>query len=88
MTGWLIMYQNQLKMPRAKPFQKKKNCILGLYDSVKKTLKSDLGNQKHTKDNTNLTTHENEGDGYIRVEMLFNSLMAKFFQGNDINDLI
>ena len=28
------------------------------------------------------------GDDYIRVEMPFNSLMTKFFQGSDINDLI
>ena len=28
------------------------------------------------------------GDNYIRVEMLFNSLMAEFFEGSDINDLI
>ena len=27
------------------------------------------------------------GDNYIRVEMLFNSLMAEFFEGSDINDL-
>ena len=28
------------------------------------------------------------GDNYIRVEMLFNSLMTEFFEGSDINDLI
>ena len=28
------------------------------------------------------------GDNYIRVEMLFNSVMTKFFQGSDNNDLI
>ena len=47
-----------------------------------------MGNQKQTKNNTDLTTHENEEDGYIRVEMPFNSLMTEFFEGSDINDLI
>ena len=47
-----------------------------------------IGNQKHTEDNTDLTTHENDGDDYIRVEMPFNSLMTEFFQGSDKNDLI
>ena len=28
------------------------------------------------------------GDNYIRVEMLFNSLMTELFQGSNINDLI
>ena len=28
------------------------------------------------------------GDNYIRVEMPFNSLMTKFFEGSDINHLI
>ena len=28
------------------------------------------------------------GDNYIRVEMPFNSLMTKVFEGSDINDLI
>ena len=67
-----------------------KNGILGLYDGVKKTLKGDVGNQKQIEDNTDLTTHENEGgnDGYISVEMSFNSLMTEFFEGSDISDLI
>ena len=30
----------------------------------------------------------NTGDSYIRVELPFNSLMAKFFDGRDINELI
>ena len=46
------------------------------------------GNQKQAKDSTNLATHENEEDGYIRVEMPFNSLMTEFFEGSDISDLI
>ena len=40
------------------------------------------------EDNTNLTTHENEQDGYIRVEIQFNSLMTEFSEDSDINDLI
>ena len=28
------------------------------------------------------------GDNYIRVEMLFNSLMTEFFEGSDINNLL
>ena len=46
------------------------------------------GNKKQAVDNTNLTTHENEEDGYIRVDMPFNSLMRELFQGSDNNDLI
>ena len=46
------------------------------------------GNKKQAVDNTNLTTHENEEDGYIRVDMQFNSLMRELFQGSDNNDLI
>ena len=37
-----------------------------------------------TEDNTDLATHENEENGYIRLEMLFNSLMTN----SDIKDLI
>ena len=51
-------------------------------------MKGDAENQKQTEDNTDLTPHENEGDNYIRVEIPFNSLMAKFFEGSDINELI
>ena len=54
-------------------------------------MKGDAGNQKQTDDNTDLTTHGNEGgpgDNYIRVEMPFNSLMTEFFESDDINDLI
>ena len=40
------------------------------------------------EDNTNLTTHENEEDGYSRVEMAFNSPMTEFSEDSDINDLI
>ena len=47
-----------------------------------------MENWKQTEDNIDLTTHENEGDNYIRVEMSFNSLMTDFFEGSDINDLI
>ena len=77
-----------IKNAVGKAFLRAKNSILGLYDGVKKTLKGDVGNQKQTKDNTDLTMHENEGDGYIRVEMPFNSLMTEFFQSSDISDLI
>ena len=74
-----------IKNAAGKAFLRAKNSILGLYDGVKK---SDVGIQKQTEDNTDLTTHENEEDDCIRVEMSFNSLMIKFFQGNDNNDLI
>ena len=40
------------------------------------------------EDNTDLTTHENEEDGYTRVEMAFNSPMTEFSEDSDINDLI
>ena len=49
-----------------------------LYDDVKKALNG------QTEGNT---THGNEGYGYTRVEMPFNSLMTEFFYGSDINDL-
>ena len=54
-------------------------------------MKDGVGNQKQAKDNTDLSTHENEGgsdDGYNRVDMLFKSLMTQFFEASDINDLI
>ena len=83
---WLVDYvPKQIENVAGKAFLRAENSILGLYDSVKKKLK---GNQKHTEDNTDLTTHENDGDDYIRVEMPFNSLMTEFFQGSDKNDLI
>ena len=77
-----------IKNAAGKAFLRAKNSILGLYDGVKKTLKR---NQKQAKDNTDLTTHENEGDpddNYIRVEMPFNTLMTELFEGSDTNDLI
>ena len=37
---------------------------------------------------TDLTPYKNERDNYIRVEMPFNCLMAEFFEGSGINDLI
>ena len=77
-----------IKNAVGKAFLRAKNSILGLYDGVKKTLKGNVGNQKQTEDNTDLTMHENKGDNYIRVEMPFNSLMTEFFEGSDINDLI
>ena len=77
-----------IKNAAGKAFLRAKNSILGLCDGVKKTLKR---NQKQAKDNTDLTTHENEGDlddNYIRVEMPFNTLMTELFEGSDTNDLI
>ena len=90
---WLVDYvPKPIKNAAGKAFLRAKNSIRGLYDGVKKILKSDVGNQKQTEHNTDLTTHENEGgnggDNYIRVEMPFNSLMTEFFQGRDNNDLI
>ena len=80
MTGWLIMYQNQLKISPAKKFLELKNSIIRLYDGVKKTLNG------QTEDNT---AYENEGDiYYISIEMSFNSLMTELLEGIDINDLI
>ena len=73
------------------PQEMGKNSILGLYDSVKKTLKSDAENQKETEENTNLTAHKNEeapNDNYTMVEMPFNSLMREFFESSDISELI
>ena len=40
------------------------------------------------EDNTDLTTHENEEDGYTRVNMAFNSPMIEFSEDSDISDLI
>ena len=83
--GWLVNHAPKpIKNAAGNVFLKAKNSILGLYD-VKKTLK---GNQKQTGHNTDLTTHENEWDGYTRIEMPFNSIMTQFFQGSDNNDLI
>ena len=62
MTGWLIMYQNQLKMLPAKPFQGLKKNILGLYDGAKKTLKSDVEGESEKENqeekDIDLTPHE------------------------------
>ena len=64
MTGWLIMYQYQLKISPAKTFFKLKNSIIRLYDGVKKILNA------QREDNT---THENEGDTYYeKTEMPLN----------------
>ena len=81
---WLVDYAPKpIKNPVGKALLRAKNSILGLYDGVKKTLRGNVGNQKQTEDNTDLTTDENEGcddgDNYIRVEMPFNSLMTEFF---------
>ena len=73
-----------IKNAAGKAFLKAKNSMLVLY-GVKKPLKSDMENQKQTEDNT---SHKNEGDNYIRMEMPLNSLMAEFFQASDINYLI
>ena len=73
-----------IKNAAGKAFLKAKNSIWVLY-GVKKPLKGDMENQKQTEDNT---SHKNEGDNYIRMEMPFNSLMAEFFQASDINYLI
>ena len=74
-----------IKNAEGKAFLTGKNSILRLYDGVKKALKGDVGKQKQTEDNTDLTTNENEGgnggDNYIRVEMPFNTLMTEFFSG-------
>ena len=51
-----------------------------MYDGVKKTLNG------QTEGNT---AHENEeGNGCIRTEMPFNSMMTEFFEGSAIDDLI
>ena len=38
------------------------------------------------EDNTNLIMHENEEDGYTRVEMAFISPMTEFSEDSDISD--
>ena len=59
---WLVDYlPKPIKNAAGKAFLRGKNSILGLYDCVKKTLKGDVGNQKQAEYNTDLTTHENEG---------------------------
>ena len=51
-----------------------------MYDGVKKTL------NRQTED---IIAHETEeGNGYIRIEMPFNSIMTEFFEGSNIDDLI
>ena len=86
MTGWLIMYQNQLKMQGK--FLRAENGLVGLTDGIKKTLKGDVENHKQTRDNTDLTPYKNKGGDYNRMDMPFNSLMTDFFENSDINDLI
>ena len=44
--------------------------------------------QQQEEGNTDLTTDENEEDGYTRMEMAFNSPMTEFFEGSNINVLI
>ena len=89
---WLVDYvPKPFKNAVGKTFSRVKSSILGLYDGAKNALKGGVGNQKQAEDNTDLTTHENEGspgDNYIWVEMPFNNLMRKFFEASDINDLI
>ena len=67
-----------IKNAVGKAFLRAKNNILRPYDGVKKTLKGGVGNQKQTEDNTDLITHENEGDpdDNYRVEIPFNILMS------------
>ena len=50
MTGWLLMYQNQLKMQGK--FLRAENSLVGLTDGIKKTLKGDVENHKQAGDNT------------------------------------
>ena len=69
-----------IKNAASKEFLELKNSILRLYDGVQKTL------TRLTEDNT---AHENEeGNGYIRTDMPFNSMETEFFEGSDINGLI
>ena len=69
-----------IKNTTSKKFLELKNSNITFYDGVKKTLNG------QTKDNL---AHENEeGNGYKRTEMPFNSVMTEFFEGSDINDLI
>ena len=82
---WLVDHvPKPIKNAAGKAFLKGKNGMLGLH-GVKKASKGDVENQKQTEDNT---SHKNEGDNYIRVEIPFNSLMTEFFEATDINDLI
>ena len=61
-----------IKNAVGKALLRAKNRILGLYNGVKKTLKSDVENQKQAKDNTNLTRNENEGEIYYQeIELPF-----------------
>ena len=78
---WLIDHiPKPIKNVASKEFLELKNCILMLYDGVKKTL------NRQTED---ITAHENEeGNGYIRIEVPFNSIMTECFEGSDIDDLI
>ena len=83
--GWLVDHvPKPIKKASGKTFLKAKNSILGLY-GVKTATKGDAENQKQTEGNT---SHKNEGNNYIRVEMPFNSLTTQFFQASDINDLM
>ena len=60
-----------IKNTASKQFLELRNNILRLYDGVKKTLK------RQTENNTG---HDNEeGNGYIRIEMTCDSLMTEFF---------
>ena len=69
-----------IKNAASKEFLELKNSILRLCDGVQKTL------ARLTEDNT---AHENEeGNGYIRTDMPFNSMETEFFEGSDINGLI
>ena len=82
---WLVDHvPKPIKNAAGKAILKGKNGMLGLH-GVKKASKGDVENQKQTEDNT---SHKNEGDNYIRVEIPFNSLMTEFFEATDINDLI
>ena len=84
LNGWYDWLINHIPKPiknaASKEFLGLKNSILKLYDGVKKTLNG------QREDNT---VHENEdGNGYIRIEITFNSMMTEFFEGSDIDDLI
>ena len=76
---WLVDHvPKPIKNAADKIFLELKKSIIRLYDGVKKTLNG------QTEYNT---AYENEGDiYYTRIEMPFNSLMAEFFEGKDIND--
>ena len=79
---WLVDYvPKPIKNAAGKAFLRAKSSILELYDGVKITLKGDVGKKKQTKDNTDLTTQENEegngDDNYIRVAMPFNKVFSE-----------